>query len=334
MDDTSGRWRTLTVQSAALEGNPLGDPATRPLYVCTPPGYDEQASRRYPVIYVLHAMTAQARSLFNVGPFEPTPAQLIEQASLEAFVAIPDGYSSLGGAQWVDSPAIGDYGSYLCDEVVGTVDRVFCTLPHPDHRGLAGTSSGGFGAALWAMRRPDLFGGFASHAGDCLFEVTLAGEFGAAAQALRNLYDGSFPRFWESMRSGRAVFDNPYDPLLQNVYATAAAFSPDAQGGAELPFALDTAALLPEVWRRWQAWDPVRLAASHAPEVSSLRAVWIDAGRHDEYRLDLGAIALRDALRDAGLRESVLHFELFDGGHRRLSRRLPQSLAFLIARLT
>ena len=41
------------------------------------------------------------------------------------------------------------------------------------------------------MRRPDLFGGFASHAGDCLFEVTLAAEFAPAAQCLRNLYGGS-----------------------------------------------------------------------------------------------------------------------------------------------
>jgi len=243
MDSPSGRWRSLTVRSTALEGNPLGDSATRPLFACTPPHYDDEPTRRYPAIYVLHAMTAQARSLFNVSPFEATPAALIEQASLEAIVVIPDGYSALGGAQWVDSAAIGNYGTYLCDEVVATVDSALRTLPHPDHRGLAGTSSGGFGAALWAMRRPDLFGGFASHAGDCLFEVTLAPEFGAAAQALRNLYDGSYPRFWESMRSGRAVFDNPFDPLLQNVYATAAAFSPDAHGGVELPFAIETAAL-------------------------------------------------------------------------------------------
>lgn len=333
MDTASARWRTLTVHSAALEGNPLGDPAARPLFICTPPGYEQEPARRYPVVYVLHAMTAQARSMFNVSPFEPTVAQLIEQASLELIVAVPDGYSSLGGAQWVDSPAIGNYGSYLCDEVVGTVDRELRTLPHPGHRGLAGASSGGFGAALWAMRRPDLFAAFASHAADCLFEVTLAAEFGPAAQALRNLYDGSFARFWESMRSGRAVFDNPSDPLLQNVYATAAAFSPDLRGGVELPFAIETGVPLPEVWSRWQAWDPVRLAAGHPDAVASLRAVWIDAGRHDEYRLDLGAVALRDALCEAGLARRALHFELFDGGHRRLSRRLPQSLAFLAARL-
>ena len=36
-------WHELEIASRALEGNPLGDPATRPLFVWTPPGYDGRA---------------------------------------------------------------------------------------------------------------------------------------------------------------------------------------------------------------------------------------------------------------------------------------------------
>ncbi len=95
----------------------------------TPPTYDTEPARRFPTLYVLHSMTAQARSFFNVSPFsENLPARL-EQAALEAIVVLVDGFTSLGGAQWIDSPAIGAYGTYLCEDVVGFVDAGFRTLP-------------------------------------------------------------------------------------------------------------------------------------------------------------------------------------------------------------
>ena len=237
-----------------------------------------------------------------------------------------DGFTALGGAQWIDSPAIGRYGTYLCEDVVGLRGREL--LGRRPRAG--GKSSGGFGAMVWAMLRPDLFGGFATHAGDALFEVSLAPEFAAAAQALRNLYDGSFDRFWDDFRSGRPVFANRTDPLLQNVYAAAAAFSPGADGSVELPFRLDTGELVPEVWERWLAWDPVRLAREHAEALRTMRAIWIDAGRSDEYFLDLGATAFHEAVQAAG---GQAHFELHDGGHRGTNWRLPLSLAFLAERL-
>ena len=186
---------------------------------------------------------------------------------------------------------------------------------------------------VWSMLRPDLFGGFATHAGDALFDVTLGAELAPAAQALRNLYGGSFEAFWADFRSGRPVFENRTDPLLQNVYATAAAFSATADGTVELPFSLDTGIVLPEVFARWLAWDPVRMAPKHAEALAGLRAIWIDAGRQDEYRLDLAAVAFRDAVVAAGPAADVLHFELFDGGHRRLGRRLAESLPHLAKRL-
>jgi S-formylglutathione hydrolase FrmB len=316
-------WHEIELDSPALAGNPLGDPSRRPLFVWTPPG-----SGRYPAIYVLHAMTGQARAWFNVSPFAPSFAEEIDALALEAVIVLVDGFTALGGAQWIDSERIGNYGRYLCEDVVGQVDASFPTLADPAHRGIAGKSSGGFGAAVWSLLRPDLFGGFASHAGDALFEVTFASEFAPAAQALRNLYGGSFDAFWADFRSGRPVLDNRTDPLLQNIYATAAAYS-----GGELPFRLDTGAVVPEVFERWLAWDPVRLAAGHLEAAAGLRAAWIDAGRNDEYRLDLGAVALQEAILAAGAAAETVHFELFDGGHRGLNRRFLLSLPFLAARL-
>jgi hypothetical protein len=75
------------------------------------------------------------------------------------------------------------------------------------------------------------------------------------------------------------------------------------------------------------------MVPDHTDAVRSLRAVWIDAGRSDEYFLDLGAEAFRRALATAGVAEEVVHFELFDGKHGGTDWRYPLSLAFLAERL-
>ncbi|MCA1656962.1 MAG: enterochelin esterase, partial [Actinobacteria bacterium] len=82
---------------------------------------------------------------------------------------------------------------------------------------------------------------------------------------------------------------------------------------------------------RWLQWDPVRMAPMHAGTLRGLRAVWVDAGRSDEWYLDLGAEAFRAALQEAGVEGD--HFELFDGKHSGLGWRYPLSLAFLAQRL-
>ena len=86
----------------------------------------------------------------------------------------------------------------------------------------------------------------------------------------------------------------------------------------------------PGLARRRPVWS---FPGAHAEAVRSLRGAWLDAGNRDEYFLDLGVTALRDALLDAGLPTDRLRFELFDGGHRGLGERYPASLAWLVERL-
>src|SRR5262249_31114571 len=116
-----------------------------------------------------------------------------------------------------------------------------------------------------------------------------------------------------------------------NVWAMAAAYS-----AGELPFDVETGELRDEVWRRWLAWDPVRMAREPqgAEALSGMRAIWIDAGRSDEVFLDLGAIAFEQAAEAAGVRGEVMHFELFDGGHSNAAWRYPLALSFLVGRLS
>jgi hypothetical protein len=326
------RWQTLSFTSEALRGNPLGDSHERQLHVYVP----DDASRRYPTVYVLQGMTGIADAWFNVEAWNRSYPDRISELAPEAVVVLVDAFTAVGGSQFLDSPAIGNYHTYLCDEIVPYVDANFPTSPEARHRGLQGKSSGGYGAMITPFLRPDLFGGLATHAGDALFEVCYARDFAPAARALRESYGGSFDAFWEDFRSGRPVFASSHDALLVNTYAMAAAYSANDDGSVEFPFDLETGERIPEVWARWLQWDPVLRAREPegAEILRNLHAVWIDAGRSDEYHLELGAIAFHREVVGAGTPADRVHYELFPGTHRGLTWRYPLSLAFLVGCLS
>ena len=334
----AGRLDEHAFTSAVLKDNPLGDPHVRPLWVYVPPGYDHEPQRRYPCVYVLQGFTGHLAMWRNRTPFrQPFPetadAAVASGACPPVVIVYVDAWTALGGSQFVDSPGVGRYHSYLCDEVVPWVDARYRTLAEPAHRGVSGKSSGGYGAMVTALWRPDLFGGLATHAGDALFEVCYPDSFPKVARILRDEYQGSFDRFWSDVRS-RVPLSRESDSELIEIWAYAAAYSADPDGTVRLPFVTATGALLPEVWHRWLAVDPVRIAAARPQVARELRAVWIDAGDRDEWYLDLGATAFRDALLDAGLPGDRMQFEIFPGAHGGIDYRYPLALSWLAARLT
>ena len=332
----AGALHELEIDSEALTGNPLGDPHLRPLWVYTPPTYDADPERRFPTIYVIQGLTGMLEMWRNRKAFQPNVLELVDTLFADpgippAIVVYVDAFTALGGSQFVDSPAIGRYHTYLCEEIVPFVDARFRTLPDAAHRGIAGKSSGGYGAMITPMLRPDLFGGLASHAGDALFEHAYWPDVREAIRALRDGYDGSYDAFWTDFRA-RPGRPRGSDGALLNVWAMAACYSADADGTVQLPFDAD-GRIRHDVWDRWLAWDPVRMAAQRGDALRSLRAVWIDAGRSDDFYLDLGAEAFVAALRALGISEPALHVELFDGTHSSIEWRYPLALRFLAERL-
>jgi hypothetical protein len=329
-----GRLDVLEISSAALESNPLGDPAVRPLWVYVPPAYDDTP---LPSLYLIQGFTGQLDMWRNRRALRPTVIELVDELFARddvppCLVVFVDCWTSLGGSQFLDSPGTGRYHTYLCDEVVPFVDGRYATLADAAHRGITGKSSGGYGAMVTPMLRPDLFGGLATHAGDALFELCYLQEFGVCVRALRDDYEGSWERFFADFRS-RPAFSKPTDNQLLNEWAMAACYSADADGTVRLPFDAATGQLVPDVWERWLAWDPVRMARMprHAEALRGLRAIYIDAGKRDEWWLDLGAQAFRHALADIGVTD--VYFELFDAGHGDIEYRYPIALRYLAERL-
>ncbi|GAA2614962.1 alpha/beta hydrolase-fold protein [Actinomadura fulvescens] len=334
--ELAGRLDEHVFSSDLLRDNPLGDPYERPLWVYVPPGYDDEPERRYPVVYVIQGFTGHLEMWRNRTAFrQPFPeladAVFARGEAPPAIVVYVDAWTSYGGSQFLDSPGTGRYHSYICDELVPWVDAHYRTLADRDHRAISGKSSGGYGAMITPMLRPDLFGALATHAGDALFEYCYMSDFGDAVRHLR-AYEGDLMKWWSDFGS-RVAFTKAEDGKLLELLGYTASYTAREDGSLELPFDTVTGVLRPEVWQRWLDLDPVRMVPRHADAMLSQRAIWIDGGTRDEWYLDVGAQAFRQALLDAGVKEDVIHFELFDAAHGGIEYRYPLALAWLCRRI-
>ncbi|MCW2594182.1 MAG: hypothetical protein QOF92_3596 [Pseudonocardiales bacterium] len=333
--ELAGRLDHDVIDSTLLRDNPLGDPHERPIWVYVPPGYDA-GDERYPTVYVIQGYTGHIGMWANRTPYrqpfiETADAVFADGTVPGCIVVYVDAWTSYGGSQFVDSIGTGPYHSYLCDEVVPWVDARYRTIPDRESRAISGKSSGGFGAMITPMLRPDLFGALATHAGDTLYELGYGSDFGDAARFLRE-YDHDIEKWWADFRS-RPAFTKPGDDTLLTFYGCAGCFSPDAAGRPQLPFNPRTGAPIPEVWDRWLEWDPVRMVDRYADALRDQRAIWIDAGTRDDYYLDLGAVAFRDGLERIGVPDERIFFELFDATHAAIDYRYPMALRWLAERL-
>ncbi len=334
--ELAGRLDRDTIDSELLRGNPLGDPARRPIWVYTPPGYQDSAQARYPSVYVIQGYTGQVAMWANRMPYrqpflETADAVFAAGAAPGAVVVYVDAWTAYGGSQFVDSPGTGAYHSYLCDEVVPWVDARYRTIPDRESRAITGKSSGGFGAMITPMLRPDLFGALATHAGDSLYELSYLPTFAEAVRHLRD-YGHDIMAWWRDF-SARPSFTRAGDATLLMTLGCSACFSADPDGTPVLPFDPVTGVLRDDQWQRWLDWDPVRMVERYADALRSLRAVWIDAGTRDDYFLDVGAQAFRAGLERIGVPAERIQFELFDATHAGIDYRYPLSLAWLAQRL-
>jgi enterochelin esterase-like enzyme len=328
-----GALDTLVVESEILAENPLGDSPRRPLYVYRSPGVTDQP---VPSVFVIQGFTGQLDRWFARDAFEPTIFERIDRLYEDGdtppgILVFVDAWTSLGGSQFVNSSSLGRYLDYLCDEVVPFIDERYPTMADAGHRGIAGKSSGGYGAMTVPMRRPKVFGALASHAGDALFEACYLPEFPTVARALRDHFQGSYEVFFESLAGADHFEFGRYGVPLE-MYAYAAAYSPDPDrpGKVLLPFDPATGRLVDDVWARWLENDPVRMIPAHAETLANMRRIYLDAGRRDEANLDLGAQAVSSELSALGIEHTL---ELFDGGHGGIAWRYPGAIRELLVAL-
>lgn len=324
-----GRVDTPYLESRILQGNLPGDPTERMLPVYLPPGYDDDPTRRYPVIYVLAghggsgplmlASTAWGES------FQERIDRLITTGKMRPVIAVlPDCFTIFGGAQYINSSALGQYEDYFVDELIPYVDAHYRTIPDRAHRAITGKSSGGYGAMVQSMRHPELFSAVASHSGDIYFEF---GYLPDMAKLHANLmrFNG-LEGFIEAIPKIKPKSHDPFFSVLGMLcYGAAFAPNPEAPRGFDMPVDDETGALRLDVWERWLAWDPVRMIdqPENIAAWQQMNYIYIDCGLWDELNFQIGTRILSKKLDALGMKHD---FELFNDGHINVPYRFDVSL--------
>lgn len=332
-----GRLVEITIDSQALADNQLDDPAQRSVAVYLPPGYDEDDPTGYPMFVGLAAFGGSGFKLLNWQSFGESLAQRVDRLIAEGemgpvVLVLPDGFTRLGGNQWIDSPVMGRWEGFVLDELIPTVEAQFRVRPGAEHRAVFGHSSGGYAALIHAMKHGEQWGAVASHSGDVGFELLYGREL-PDALAMLAAYGNDPQDFLDELWAGDRIGGRQFNTLMMLAMAATYAPEPGAPLGIRLPVDADTCARDQRRWARWLAHDPAELA--EAPEsiesMKGLRGLYLDCGSRDEHFLHFGSRALVRKLVDTGVNHV---YQEFDGGHSGVSYRLDVSLPFLYRALT
>ncbi len=324
-----GQIEFLDITSSALANNVLGDPVARKVAIYLPEGYD-RTSDEYPLMVDIVGFTGSGFGHIAWKAFQESVPQRVDRLVSEGkmgnvVVALPDCFTALGGNQYIDSAALGNWGEFLTREMLPAIEQRYRVKNGRAHRGLFGKSSGGYGSIVHGMIHADCWGAVACHSGDMGFDRCYLAEMPGVLTKLAG-YEKGVAGFMDRLKSGRKVNDMHTLMML----AMAATYDPDpnAPYGIQLPVTADTCEVIPERWEKWLEWDPVVMIEREDVQsnLRSLAGLYIDCGSHDQYKLVFGARQLVKRLKSLGIEH---RYEEFGDSHSSVDYRMDESLPYL-----
>lgn len=324
-EQKQGTVKILQHESNVLQGNLLGDPFERDLYVYLPHEYEENPDKTYPSVYCLAGFTGRGQMMMNDSAFAPNMAErldkLIAQEIIKPMIVVmPDCFTFYGGSQYINSSATGNYEDYLIEEIVPFVDETFRTINNKNSRAVCGISSGGYGAMVLAMRHSDIFGLACSTAGDCYFNYCYLPDIPKAFRQIKGNPKKLVEKFWNEEAKN--------DFAALNIIGMSACYSPnpDSEYGFDLPFDLKTGEMISDVWVRWIKNDPIFMVEKYVENLKTLKLLYLDAGTKDEFALDIGAKILSQKFNEFEIPH--IHEE-FDDGHFNIKYRYNRTFELI-----
>ena len=232
----------------------LGD--TRWYSVYTPPGYQHNTNKSYPVLYLLHGSNDTAIGWVMIGAANFILDNLIAEASAqEMIVVMPFGHAvPHGSPREVQATNTDRFEQYLLNDVVPLVESKYRVQSERKARAIAGLSMGGGQAIAIGLRNQDRFSAIGSFSGS----VPREGSLPAALEDSKRLND-QLALFW--LGCGRDDF------LIERNETFVDAL---AAGGVRHEFHLTDGVHNYAIWRRYLSEFVPRLFQTDA-RVSSLQ---------------------------------------------------------------
>lgn len=130
----------------------------RRLYVYTPPGYDSEREKRYPVVYVQHGGGEDETSWVNQGKADIILDNLIADKKAEPMiVVIANGNIRAGGGGY-SSEGMAGFKREMTQNIVPFVDKNYRTKNNAKNRAICGLSMGGGQSFYVGLESLDYFG--------------------------------------------------------------------------------------------------------------------------------------------------------------------------------
>ena len=131
---------------------------SRRAFVYTPPGYNKDQSKKYPVLYLQHGWGEDETAWSNQGHANLIMDNLIAAGKIEPFLIVMTyGMTNeikFGGLRNFD---ITPFQTVLVDELIPYVDANFRTIADGSHRAMAGLSMGGMETKMITINKPGVF---------------------------------------------------------------------------------------------------------------------------------------------------------------------------------
>jgi len=131
-----------------------------PYCVILPPGYRQDVSRRYPVLYYFHGLGDNAQMFLHSGGFDLVQ-ELWDRRQMGGFIIVsPAGYASF----FMNShDGRFRYDDFFLREFIPSIENRYRIAARRESRGIGGISMGGYGALRMAFLHPQLFGSVSAH---------------------------------------------------------------------------------------------------------------------------------------------------------------------------
>ncbi len=135
---------------------------SRRAFVYTPPRYEKDKSKKYPVLYLQHGWGEDETAWSNQGHANLIMDNMIAEGKIKPFIIVMT-YGMTNELKWghLKDFKVDSFQTVLVDELIPYVDANFRTLNDPAHRAMAGLSMGGFETHSITLNKPNVFSYYA-----------------------------------------------------------------------------------------------------------------------------------------------------------------------------
>ena len=138
--------------------------AMRRCFVYTPPGYDKNTKKRYPVLYLQHGGGENETGWSSQGRANLIMDNLIAEGKAKSFIIVMDngtwtmsGPRRSEGGTWPPKGWADGFMNTLLKDIIPMIDASYRTLANQKNRAMAGLSMGGMQTRVITLANPDVF---------------------------------------------------------------------------------------------------------------------------------------------------------------------------------